>query len=166
MKIALNLLLILLLISCGTGNKPTNSEGEDTLTSGSPVATKADTSLKGIVKETNQFCGSLAIEILKSSDRYTELTAGLIEAVKKNGGNGVGVKLDKSPSPEKDKAFSYSTRYEMEVSENYPDRQVNIAHFVFDPKKKQLFEYNVVQDQMVEIDFDTGLLNQTAQYCP
>jgi hypothetical protein len=151
------LLIFVLLASCNTQRQPTVTDSipNDSVTYENDE--NANTSA-------SQYCGHLVIEVLKSSARFKELSAQLSAAIKKNGGE-IGVVLDKSPFPNVDKAMSYSENYEMQVTENYPDRQVNIAHFNFDPHKKQLYEYNVIRDQFINVDFNTSLLDNAGEYC-
>lgn len=112
----------------------------------------------------SQYCNQLAEEILKSSAQYKKLTEGLLEAVRKNGGTSVSIFMEKSPEAEMN-SFAYSPRFEMQVNENYPDRKVNIGRFVFDPAKDLLYEYDVISDSLITIQFDTGLLAQSGKYC-
>jgi hypothetical protein len=151
-------IVLALLFSCKTQNQQTanDSASVDTVVSKEKPST-VDTSV--------QFCGELVKEILKSSPRYKQLTSGLLEAVKKNGGTSVDIMIDKSPEHNKKDASEYSANYEMQISESYPDRQVNLAHFSFNPSKGELYEYDVVRDQLITIDFDKELLGGAGRYC-
>lgn len=151
------LLLSLFIISC-------NTQRQRTITDSLPVDSIAYEDDENVNKSTSSYCGALVIEVLKSSTRFKELTTNLNEAVKKNGGKLV-VLLDKSPFPNVDKAMSYSEIYEMQVAENYSDRQVNIAHFNFDPQKNKLYEYDVVRDQYIIAEFDQSLLDNAGEFC-
>ena len=101
---------------------------------------------------------SLAKEILTTSARFKELTKGLYLAVVKNGGLSYGVTLEGSPEPKKDKAWTYSKTFDFTVFELYPNRQLNIARFSYNPDENQLYEYNAVKDKMEPIAFDRNLL--------
>lgn len=151
------LLLSLFIISC-------NTQRQRTITDSLPADSIAYEEDENVNKSTSSYCGALVIEVLKSSTRFKELTTNLNEAVKKNGGKLV-VLLDKSPFPNVDKAMSYSEIYEMQVAENYSDRQVNIAHFNFDPQKNKLYEYDVVRDQYIIAEFDQSLLDNVGEFC-
>ena len=101
---------------------------------------------------------SLVKEILTTSPRYKQLTNGLYEAVVKNGGLSFGISLEGSPNPKQDKAWSYSKTYDYTLYEMYTDRQLNTSRFSFNPIKKQLYEYDAVNDQLKQIEFDRNLL--------
>jgi hypothetical protein len=105
-------------------------------------------------------CESIAKEILITSVRYKQITKGLNEAIVKNGGQSYGVSLEKSPNPTKDKAWSYSKTYEFLIYEKYRDRQLNSFRFSFNPKTKQLYEYDPISDSLKPIAFDKKLLKQ------
>lgn len=103
----------------------------------------------------------LVKEILTTCPRYRQLTKGLRKAVIKNGGQSFGVRLEGSPNPKKDKAWSYSKTYDYTIYEMYPNRQLNIARFSFNPKNNQLYEYDAVLDQLQPIVFNRNLLIQS-----
>jgi len=105
-------------------------------------------------------CESIAKEILITSDRFKQITKGLNEAIVRNGGQSYGVSLEKSPNPQKDKAWSYSKTYEFLIYEKYRDRQLNSFRFSFNPKTKRLYEYDPISDKFKPIAFDKQLLNQ------
>lgn len=151
------LINVFLIISC-------NTQRQRTLTDSLPVDSLAYEEDENINKSSSSYCGALIIEVLKSSTRFKELTSELGEAIKKNGGKLV-VLLDKSPFPNVDKAMSYSEVYEMQVAENYSDRQLNITHFNFDPQKNKLYEYDVVRDQYIITEFDQSLLDNAGEFC-
>lgn len=153
------LVILLFLASCNTQNKPASA---DTATVDS-----------GIIQHENEvtdqhhirYCSNLVKEILISSPRYKKLTDGLLQAVKKNGGTSVDIIMDRSPEAVNKQASDYSAQYEMQITESYPDRRVNIAHFTFDPSKNTLYEYDVVRDRLITIDFDKNLLEHSGEYC-
>lgn len=145
-------------ISCNTRNN--SSDNSSTQQDSSSYSSDKDTLDVAI-----DYCPALVKEILKSSPRYKQLTDGLLAAVKKNGGISVDVVLDKSPNPKQDNTLEYSTSYEMQITENYTDRQVSLAHFSYDPAKSVLYEYDVVRDQLITIEFDQNLLHNAQEYC-
>ncbi len=100
----------------------------------------------------------IVVEIVTSSPRYLELTNGLEERVKKNGGTSFGITLEGSPNPNKDEGITISENYDFNVHETYPDRNVNIARFSFSKKAKQLYEYDIVNDTLKAIAFNKDLL--------
>jgi hypothetical protein len=115
--------------------------------------------------ERTGFCNQFAEEILKSSPRYKNLTDGLLQAVRQNGGTSVSIVIEKSPDTTNNKSYEYSANYEMRLAENYPDRQVSIARFVFDPASKELYEYDVIADTLNSIPFEAKLLDDPQKYC-
>ncbi len=107
----------------------------------------------------------VVFEILESSQSYKEKTNGLHEAIKKNGGTSFGITVEGSPNPEKDNAMKYSENYDLALHETYPDRNVTIKRYTFDPKKRQLFLYDVVEDDLKPINFDKKLLVKFDKVC-
>jgi hypothetical protein len=103
-------------------------------------------------------CINLIVEIVKTSPRYRELTKGLEEEIKKNGGISYGISLEGSPHPAKDKACCYSKTYDFTVNEIYSSRQLSAARFSFNPENQLLYEYDAVLEEKVRIDFDEDLL--------
>jgi hypothetical protein len=111
---------------------------------------------KAQVKES--YKAQIAYKIVETSPRCKQLTKGLYERVVKNGGTSYGVMLESSPNPKTDPSQEYSKTYNFNLHESYPDRMPVIARFVFDPKKQQLYEDDVVNAQLVAIAFDKKLL--------
>lgn len=111
-------------------------------------------------KTAYQSCIETVIGIIEGSNSYNQITNGLAERVIKNGGNGYGILIDASPNPLRDNALNQSDNYELSLHENYEDRNPVIARYVFNPKEKLLYEYNVAEDILVSIPFDKSLLTQ------
>ena len=105
-------------------------------------------------------CIAVVKEMVISSPRYKEVTKGLNEAIVKNGGQCFGVSLEKSPYPKKDKAWGYAKTYDFVIYEKYTDRQLNTVRFRFDPRTKQLREYDPILDAYKPIAFNKKLLLQ------
>jgi hypothetical protein len=110
-------------------------------------------------------CSAVVEEILVTSPRYKELTNGLYEAVVKNGGISFGITYEGSPNPVSDKAIDYSETYDFNLHESYYDRSVVIARFSFNLTQRQLFEYDVINDNLKIIDFDRDLLLELNKLC-
>jgi hypothetical protein len=110
-------------------------------------------------------CENIAKEILTTSKRYKEITKGLNEGIKKNGGQSFGISLEGSPNPRPDKAWGYSKTYDFTIFEMYVDRQLNTARFSFNPNTGLLYEYDAVHDQLKPIDFDKKLLLKYDSQC-
>ncbi|KIA91327.1 hypothetical protein OC25_22120 [Pedobacter kyungheensis] len=111
---------------------------------------------KGQVKES--YKAQIAYKIVETSPRCQQLTKGLGERVKKNGGISYGFMLESSPNPRTDLSGSYSKTYNFSLHQNYPDRLMVTNYFVFDPKKKQLYENDVLNGKLIPIPFDKKLL--------
>ncbi|WP_316824584.1 hypothetical protein [Pedobacter miscanthi] len=111
---------------------------------------------KAQVKESHK--AKIAYKIVETSPRCKQLTKGLYERIVKNGGTSYGVMLESSPNPKTDPSQEYSKTYNFNLHESYADRMPVIARFVFDPKKQQLYEDDVVNAQLVAIPFDKKLL--------
>lgn len=150
------LLLTVVLIAC---NSQSSKQGNDSAINDSVTIGKTES------VEKNGFCDKLVEEILKTSPRYKKITDGLLEAVKRNGGTSVSVVMEKSPDTTDKKSYEYSTNYEMQLTENYPDRQVSIARFVFSPSTKELYEYDIIADSLKSIPFDVKVLDNPKEYC-
>lgn len=150
------LLLTVVLVACNS--QPSNQRGDSANTDSSNTD-----KMESVDKP--EFCDALVEEILKSSSRYKKLTEGLLQAVKRNGGTSVSVVMEKSPDATDKKAYEYSANYEMQLAENYPDRQISIARFVFDPSEKELYEYDIIADSLKSIPFDQKLLDNAQEYC-
>ena len=110
-------------------------------------------------------CYQVVVQILTTSKRYKQLTKGLYERVVKNGGTSYGIMLEGSPNPKQDTAMEYSKTYDFNLHESYPDREPVIARFTFDKKKRQLYEYDVVNDELKAIDFNKKLLLELDKAC-
>ncbi len=101
---------------------------------------------------------SVVKEILTTSPRYKELTKTLNKSIIENGGISFELVLERSPDQNQDNSFLYSKTYEFAVYENYTDRQLITARFTFNPKEKQLYEYDAANDVLRPIEFDRNLL--------
>ncbi|MGN7988053.1 hypothetical protein ACTJKC_11975 [Pedobacter sp. 22226] len=111
---------------------------------------------KAQVKES--YKAQIAFKIVETSPRCKQLTKGLYERVVKNGGTSYGIMLESSPNPKTDPSQEYSKTYNFNLHESYTDRMPVVARFVFDPKKQQLYEDDVVNAALVAIPFDKKLL--------
>jgi len=102
----------------------------------------------------------IVTEILTTSPCYQQLTKGMNNAIRKNGGQSFGLELEGSPFPKEDKADAFSQTYDFLVYENYPNRQLNSNRFTFNPENKRLFEYDPVLDEQKPIAFNKKLLHE------
>lgn len=113
---------------------------------------------KAQVKES--YKAQIAYKIVETSPRCKQLTKGLYERVVKNGGTSYGVMLESSPNPKTDPSQGYAKTYNFNLHESYADRMPILARFVFDPKKQQLYEEDVLNDKLIAIAFDKTLLKR------
>lgn len=111
---------------------------------------------KAQVKESHK--AQVAYKIVETSPRCKQLTKGLYERIVKNGGTSYGIMLESSPNPKTDPSQEYSKTYNFNLHESYADRMPILARFVFDPKKQQLYEEDVVNNELIAIAFDKKLL--------
>ena len=118
---------------------------------------------KGTKKEFKT-CVEVVTEILRTSPVYLKKTKGLYEAVVKNGGTSYGIALEGSPNP-KDSAWGHSKTYDFQLHESYATHMPVIARFTFDPAKRQLYQSEVLEDTLIPIAFDRGLLLQFDKLC-
>jgi hypothetical protein len=110
-------------------------------------------------------CTDIVLEILMTSPTFKKMTIGLKERVVKNGGSSYGVSLEGSPDPERSAAQAYSNTYDFNLHETYPDHSPVIARFSFNELEQKLYEYNVIDDTYVSIEFDKRLLMKFNQTC-
>jgi len=108
------------------------------------------------IKESKR--AKIAYRIVETSPRCKQLTKGLYERVVKNGGMSYGVMLETSPNPKIDPSQGYSATYNFNLHESYSDRMPVIARFIFDPKKRQLYEEDTLEGKLIAISFDKKLL--------
>ena len=141
--------------SCNV-NKINNQNKTDTSIINQPD--KIISSQKGIENNNSKSCLDVVEDILTTSPRYMELTDGLHKAIVKNGGTSFGITLEGSPNPKNDVALDFSKTYDFNIHESYPDRSPVIFRFTFDPSNKQLYEYDIINDKLLRIDFDRDLL--------
>lgn len=110
-------------------------------------------------------CIDVVIEILETSPKYIAKTDGLYERVVKNGGVSFGVSVEGSPNPAEDNAMKFSNTYDFSLHETYTDRIMSIARFRFDPMKRLLYEYDIINDEYNMIEFDRELLLDFNKIC-
>lgn len=103
-------------------------------------------------------------QIVTTSPTFLKMTKGLAAGVVKNGGTSFGISMESSPNMEISGTDDQADTYIFELHETYPDRNVTIARFSFDPKKKQLFRYDGVNDTWNVIDFDKRWLVKFDEY--
>jgi hypothetical protein len=103
-------------------------------------------------------------QIVTTSPTFLKMTEGLAALVVKNGGTSFGVSMESSPNMEISGTDDQANTYIFELHESYPDRNVTIARFSFDPKKRQLFRYNGVNDTWTAIDLDKRWLVKFDEY--
>jgi hypothetical protein len=155
---------LVVLYSC---NIPQNKKAEEKQTPAEEQSTEKPVLEKLVKFEHKEFktCESLVTEILKTSPRYKEITKGLDKAVIKNGGSSFGIHLEGTPYPGEGNNQNYSKTYDFTIYEVYPDRQLNTARFSFNPATKKLYEYDIVNEKLIAIDFDRNLLKQYGTVC-
>lgn len=110
-------------------------------------------------------CIETVFKIIESSPEFKELTEGLEQRVRENGGSGYGFTVEVSPNPVTDQAFEKGDFYEISLHESYDDRMPNIAHFRFDHHQKKLFMMNVVNADYEEIVYDDKLAKTFVLEC-
>lgn len=110
-------------------------------------------------------CDTIVKEIVITSPRFIQMTKELHKAVVKNGGQSFGVQLEGCPNPLADKGCRYSKTYDYTLYEVYPDRRLNTSRFSFNPVKRKLYEYDAVEDKLIEIAFDRSLLMKYEALC-
>ncbi|MDZ4680848.1 MAG: hypothetical protein SH848_08685 [Saprospiraceae bacterium] len=152
------ILLAVSVLSCDFKKAEGRSETE------SPVNALGMTESAATPGVQSQACKDVALEILTTSTRFEALTKALHEAVVKNGGTGFGITLEGSPEAEKD-ALDYSPTYDFSLHENYPDHNVVVARFTFNPTEQQFYEYDSITDKLNPIAFDKSLLEKLKQVC-
>ena len=112
-----------------------------------------------VIKNGPKTCLELVTLILESSPKFKAKTKGLNKAIIANGGTSYGIMLERSPNPGKEFSLEYSENYDFNLHESYPDRMQVIDRFSYSPSKQLLYYYDVIEDEMISIDFDRSYLN-------
>lgn len=161
------LLIIILTVSCNNSNS-NNINSDDTSTK-KVMTVESDDLTDNIIStpELSQSnpCLDIAMEILTTSPAYLKKTKGLYEAVVKNGGTSFGITVEGSPNPKEDDALNFSENYDFNLHETYPDHSPVIARFTFNTSEKKLYEYDVAENKLVPIEFDSKLLMKFDKIC-
>jgi len=123
------------------------------------IKTKTD------LHKVSERCIEAVFSIIESSKEFRELTDGLEDRIRENGGTGYGFTVEVSPNPITDKAYEKGDFYEISLHESYGDRMPNIAHFRFDHHQKKLFIMNVVNADYEEIGFNEKLVESFVLEC-
>lgn len=153
-KLVVFLYLILVMVAC---QNKTNKNNKNDANIENKTNKNANKSLTGLNLDKKLKPAENAVkEILITSPRYIELTKDLQQKIDKAGGLYFGIYLQKSPQNNND--GRYSNTYEFTLYEVYPERQVNTARFSFNPVNKQLSEYDLVNDTLIPIIYDSSLL--------
>jgi hypothetical protein len=153
--------IVLFVFACNPEYKDMNEKTVDTVKTiiKKPEVSKIDKpKVQSVIQK--RTCVAVVKDIVSTSPRFKQVTKGLNDAIVKNGGISFGVSLEKSPHPKSDKAWSYSKTYDFVIYEKYSDRQLNTVRFSFDPRTKQLREYDPILDEFKPIDFNKKLLMQ------
>jgi len=110
-------------------------------------------------------CLDVVFDILTTSPTFVDMTKGLNEAIRKNGGTSYGIIVEGSPNPKEDDADTFSKTYDFNLHESYPDRITTIARYTFDPSEKELYKYDVAEDTLIPIKFNKKLLLEFDKTC-
>lgn len=110
-------------------------------------------------------CIDVVMEILTTSSAYLKETDGVREAVIKNGGTGLIIEIEGSPNPKHDHAEEFSNTYDFSLHENYPSHAPTIARFTFNPKNRQLYKIDPLEDELIPIEFNKNLLLKFNKAC-
>jgi hypothetical protein len=118
--------------------------------------------LKKIIKapQNEVFSDEYAVtQILTTSPRFRQLTKGLYSKTSiETEGLSYGIILAGSPNKKQNTTRSFSRNYDFTVYQLSPDGKLNTGYFSFDPKNKQLYEYDATKNQLNAIEFDRNLL--------
>ncbi|MDA3891995.1 MAG: hypothetical protein PF517_10075 [Salinivirgaceae bacterium] len=156
-KTKLIILILLAIFACN--NKQTTNTKNSTPAIKSELRGDSIPNKKDSTKQTQlKICENLVTEILTTSPRYIQMTKGLKKAIEENGGTSYGLSLSVKQNSLIKNPLSNSKIYEFTLYETYQERQLNTARFTFDPVKKQLYEYDAVEDTMKRIEFNKNLL--------
>jgi hypothetical protein len=161
-------LFLIFIVSCNKkiDNQENSSVANDTLATDKNLVEETEKS-KSVITDT--ICEGIVYQILESSDRYKEITNGLEQRVKDNYGKGFNVWLDASPyykEAKKSSSNGFSEHFELSIHEDYDDRAPRVASFEFAPENGgKLYEYDIVNDSLIEITFDKKLLSEFYKNC-
>lgn len=165
-KLFFKSLILTLIISCNGKSNMENPSKKDVVKKDTVVNhhNTSKTKLTDLHKVSKD-CIETVFKIIESSAEYKELTNGLQERIKQNGGSGYGFMVHVSPNPTLDNALEKGDFYEISVHESYPNRMNNIAFFRFDRHQKMLFKMDITSAEYVEINFDQNLIIQFNKAC-
>jgi len=107
-----------------------------------------------LVNSIDQNCEAYFLSILESSKQFQKSIEGLDLSIKKNGGIGLAIRLEK-----KDNNINYI------ISETYSDKSTVIFTYVFILKTNKLYNEDYILGNSEEIDFDQKLLNKKQLIC-
>lgn len=153
---------VVMTIACGCQKKASQEENQKlTPKADSVEQIKTKTDLHNV----SERCIETVFNIIESSKEFRELTDGLEDRIRENGGTGYGFTVEVSPNPVTDQASEKGDFYEISLHESYEDRMPNIAHFRFDHHQKKLFMMNVVNADYEEIGFNKNLVESFVLQC-
>lgn len=130
---------------------------------GDPVTTEEAKEI--YLDSTEQSCKGAVLRLVLSSSKVRSFTQSVDEIVKKNGGTGHGFILDASPNPDADGSEKESENYEFSVHEVYPQMHPPVAHFIYSPAKKELYQFDALHNKNVVIDHNAGLVPLAENAC-
>ncbi len=99
-----------------------------------------------VEKSTPVPCNKKASLMLYDAEYFKEITKGLNDRVKANGGYGFSLVMYASPFPEPDFNISENEVYKWSIVEKYPDRNVSTVHLVYDPVTSQAYQQYMDDD--------------------
>ncbi|MCC9041450.1 hypothetical protein LNQ81_01810 [Myroides sp. M-43] len=102
------------------------------------------------------------IAALKTTSAKDYLGEEFSNAVKENGGIGVGLRVDVSPNADIDGSGKRGNFYQFTVYENYEDRIVTVGTFVFDIRTLSFYEMDVVEADYVPLKYATAKKKELA----
>ena len=101
----------------------------------------------------------IVTQILTTSPRFRQLTKGLYRKTTiETEGLSFGIILEGSPNKKQKTTRNFSRNYDFTVYQLSPVGKINTGYFSFDPKNKQLYEYDAAKSQLNAIEFDRNLL--------
>jgi hypothetical protein len=118
-----------------------------------------------VTKKIDSACIRAVEDILISSPKFIELTKGLSERVIRNGGSGYFLLLENSENIETNKSLQNSTFLKYSLREDYLERAIPIAWFIFDTNKLILYEEDMETGKLIQISFDKKLLDVYLRQC-
>jgi len=113
-----------------------------------------------LISPKTDICLEKVIDILLSAPTYQYYITHLEKAQKSNPTLNYSIEILNNPKSE-----GNNDNYSFRINEKHPEYNHSLAWFQFDPQKGKLYEYNIAQDSLIEISYDSHYLQTFQKAC-